>query len=145
MTLEKFLELKNDKNNIDLFDDEGNYIGIFPEGKIGEEKYLESEVLNFYYGFASVVNVTIEAPRNLVNIADNSIWDDILENPVFSKDGSTYRVVKDEVIQNYYLLDTTTYRMWELWALTADDFEGPNLPEFFTKENDPDFMGVEVR
>ena len=64
MTLEKFLELKTDKNDIGLFDDEDNYIGIFPKGKIREEKYLESEVLNFYCDSNSIIYVTIEKPKN---------------------------------------------------------------------------------
>lgn len=148
MTLQDFLELKTDKKDINLDSVNGydydDYIGLYPEGKIYEKKYLESKVLKFYCDSDSVINVTIEAPRNLVNLAYWENWDDVLGIPVFLKDGSLCKVIKEELNEGYYLLNTSTGKMWDLESL-GDSLDIESCPEFFKKGTDPYFMGVEVR
>lgn len=143
MTLADFLEVKTDERDIDLGSEVG-YIGFYSKGKIYEEKYLESKVLKFYCGFDSVIDVTIEEPKNLVNINYEENWGELLGISIFLRDGSAYRVIREETLGDYFLLNTETYKMWALEQLANDpDFE--NELKFFEKEDDPYFMGVEVR
>lgn len=144
MTLQDFLELKTDTRDIDLGSEGDCYIGFYPEGKIYEEKFLESKILSFCCSSNSVIDVTIETPRNLININYEENWENLLGTPVFLADGSAYKVIREETIGDYYLLSMSTYKMWDLEQLANDpDYEG--ILKFFTKDDDPYFMGVEVR
>lgn len=143
MTLADFLEVKADETDIDLFW-EKNYIGHYPEGKIYDEIYLESEVLNFYSNYDSLMKVDIEKPRKLVNLGHEENWDNLLGVPVFLRDGSLCKIIREEITGVCYLLNMSTDKMWYLESLVSDpDYEG--VLDFFTKKDDPYFVGVEVR
>ena len=69
-----------------------------------------------------------------MNLAYWENWNDVLGIPVFLKDGSHCKVIKKELNKGYYLLNTSTGKMWDLESL-GDSLSIENCPEFFKKRD----------
>ncbi len=141
MKLEDFLDLKKDSKKIELYLEETR-VGIFSNSEFFEE-YLDSKVLSFSSS-ATYLTVYIEKPRNLVNLGNEENWDNLIGSIAFLADGSPCRVIREELNEYYFLLNMKTFEIWDLESL-SDDLFVDGAPEFFTKEDDPYYFGVEVR